>query len=49
MFGLTRGEIILVAFVFALIYGAGLLPRLAAWISRRMAPPAREADEKKGE
>ncbi len=29
MFGLTRGEIALAAFVFALIYGAGLLPRIA--------------------
>jgi hypothetical protein len=29
-FGLTRGEIILIAFIFALVYGAGLLPKLAA-------------------
>ena len=28
-FGLTRGEIILIAFIFALVYGAGLLPKLA--------------------
>ena len=48
MFGLTRGEIVLIAFVFALIYGAGLLPRISAWISRRVGP-APEADEKKGE
>ena len=48
MFGLTRGEIVLIAFVFALIYGAGLLPRLSAWISRRVAPGP-EADEKKGD
>ena len=34
MFGLTRGEIILIAFVFALVYGAGLLPRLAARLTR---------------
>ena len=40
MFGLTRGEIILVAWVFALVYGAGLLPRLI----RMLAKP-----EKKGE
>jgi hypothetical protein len=30
---LTRGEILLLAFIFALVYGAGLLPRLAAWLS----------------
>lgn len=35
MFGLTRGEIVLIAFVFALIYGAGLLPRLIAWLDGR--------------
>jgi hypothetical protein len=29
-FGLTRGEIILIAFIFALVYGAGLLPKLTA-------------------
>jgi Sec-independent protein translocase protein TatA len=29
-FGLTRGEIILIAWIFALVYGAGLLPKLAA-------------------
>ena len=33
MFGLTRGEIILIAFIFALVYGAGLLPKLAARLS----------------
>jgi hypothetical protein len=33
-FGLTRGEIILVAFIFALVYGAGLLPKLAARLSK---------------
>gem|GEM_PF-3368801 len=33
LFGLTRGEIALVAFVFALVYGAGLLPKLARAMS----------------
>jgi hypothetical protein len=28
--GLTRGELLLVAFIFGLIYVAGLLPRIAA-------------------
>jgi hypothetical protein len=32
-FGLTHGEIILVALIFALVYGAGLLPKLAARLS----------------
>jgi hypothetical protein len=30
IFGLTRGEILLVAFIFGLIYVAGLLPKIAA-------------------
>jgi Sec-independent protein translocase protein TatA len=29
MFGMTRGEIGLVAFIFLLVYGAIVLPRLA--------------------
>jgi hypothetical protein len=33
-FGLTRGEIILIAFIFALVYSAGLLPKLAARVSK---------------
>jgi hypothetical protein len=28
--GLTRGELLLVAFIFGLIYVAGLLPKIAA-------------------
>jgi hypothetical protein len=44
VFGLTRGEIVLVAFVFALIYGAGLLPRLAAWLSKRVGQPDEKGD-----
>jgi hypothetical protein len=31
--GLTRGEIILVAFIFGLIYTAGLLPKIAALLA----------------
>jgi len=30
---MTRGEIALVLFIFALVYGAGLLPRLVQWLS----------------
>lgn len=32
-FDLTRGEIILVAFIFALVYLSGLLPKIAARFS----------------
>ena len=33
MFGLTHGEIILIVFIFALVYGAGHLPALAALLA----------------
>ncbi len=41
-FGLTRGEIILIAFVFALVYTAGLLPRITKALSPKTkeTPPA---------
>ncbi len=32
LLGMTRGEIILVVFIFALVYGAGFLPRLGEWV-----------------
>jgi Sec-independent protein translocase protein TatA len=39
MFALTGGELAMVLFLFALVWGAGLLPRLAerlgAWLPRR--------------
>jgi hypothetical protein len=31
--GITRGEIALVAFIFALVYVSGLLPKIAARIA----------------
>jgi hypothetical protein len=43
-FGITRGEIILIAFIFALVYGAGLLPKLAA----RLSSGGRDAPGKRG-
>lgn len=52
MFGLTRGELILIAFIFALVYGAGFLPKLAARLSsglasgRPPAPPSAPAGER---
>jgi len=33
---MTRGEIGLVAFIFALVYGAGLLPRLVSFLNERL-------------
>jgi hypothetical protein len=35
MFGMTRGEIALVAFIFCLVYGAIVLPRLAERLAGR--------------
>jgi hypothetical protein len=32
--GLTRGEIILVVFIFGLVYLAGLLPKIAARLTK---------------
>ena len=46
MFGLTRGEIILIAFIFALVYGAGLLPKLAAFLSGSGSGQAGQADRR---
>jgi hypothetical protein len=34
LFGMTRGEIGLVLFIFALIYAVRLLPRAGDWIGR---------------
>jgi hypothetical protein len=31
--GLNHGEIILVALIFGLVYTAGLLPKIAAWLT----------------
>ena len=39
LFGLTRGEIVLIAFVFALVYGAGLLPKLISLLSGESRAP----------
>ncbi|HWL84709.1 MAG TPA: hypothetical protein VNO21_02845 [Polyangiaceae bacterium] len=33
---MTRGEIALVLFIFALVYGAGLLPRLVSRLGERL-------------
>lgn len=40
LFGMTRGELILVAFIFFLVYGAGFLPRVGEWVGRAVFAPA---------
>lgn len=46
-FGITRGELILIAFIFALVYGAGHLPKLAARLGGKRAAdkPGTRGDE----
>lgn len=46
LFGLTRGEIGLIVFIFGLIYAAGLLPKLAARLSGK--PEAASGEDKDG-
>jgi hypothetical protein len=41
MFALTTGEIAMVVFLFALAWGAGLLPRLGERLGERFAQRAR--------
>jgi Sec-independent protein translocase protein TatA len=41
MFALTSGELALVAFVFALVWGAGLLPGLGERLGERFAKRGR--------
>jgi Sec-independent protein translocase protein TatA len=37
MFVPSRGEVAIVAFIFLLVWGAGVLPRLGARVGERMA------------
>jgi Sec-independent protein translocase protein TatA len=37
MFGLTRGEVALIVFLFALVWGAGVLPRIGERLGERFA------------
>jgi hypothetical protein len=37
--GMTRAELGLTAFIFALIYGAGFLPRLGRFLGRAFSKP----------
>jgi len=40
MFGATRGELLLVAFIFALVWSAGALPRLGESLGKKLASRA---------
>ena len=42
MFAVSRGELVLVAFIFALVWGAGVLPRLGARLGVRWARGGRD-------
>ena len=51
MFGVSRGELVLVAFIFALVWGAGMLPRLGERLGARFASkrePGRDAGRDAG-
>jgi Sec-independent protein translocase protein TatA len=37
MFALSRGEFVLVVFIFALVWGSGVLPRLGERLGARLA------------
>jgi Sec-independent protein translocase protein TatA len=37
MFGMTGGEIAIVLFIFALVWGAGVLPRLGEYLGDQAA------------
>jgi hypothetical protein len=43
MFALTGGELAMVLFLFALVWGAVLLPRLGERLALRLSKRAREA------
>jgi hypothetical protein len=44
-FGLNRGELILVAIIFGLIYLSSLLPRITAMLSARAGEAASKPNE----
>ncbi len=37
MFAVSRGEVVLVVFIFALVWGAGLLPRIGERLGARFS------------
>jgi Sec-independent protein translocase protein TatA len=46
MFALSAGELTMVAFIFALVWGAGVLPRLGESLAARHAARRRVAERK---
>jgi hypothetical protein len=48
MFALTGGEIAMVAFLFALVWGAGVLPRLGERLGERFARASRSRGKRDG-
>ena len=48
MFGLSRGELGIVLFIFGLVWGAGQLPRLGEWIAVHLATRRASPRDPKG-
>jgi hypothetical protein len=48
MFALTRGETLMVAFLFVLVWGAGLAPRLGERLGERFARARRARETRNG-
>jgi hypothetical protein len=46
MFALSRGELAMVVFLFGLVWGAGLLPRLGERLGARLAARQRDGERK---
>jgi Sec-independent protein translocase protein TatA len=46
MFGFSRGELVIVVFIFVLVWGAGLLPPLAERFAARLARKRARGDRK---
>jgi hypothetical protein len=42
---MTRGEILLIAFIFGLVYVAGLLPKIAARLGGRDESPGKPTED----
>jgi Sec-independent protein translocase protein TatA len=49
MFALTGGELAMVVFIFALVWGAGALPRFGARVAERLVTRQRSVPREGGE
>lgn len=47
MFALTRGELAMVLFIFALVWGAGVLPKMGERLATRFAREKSAANDAK--